>query len=148
MALSSLNEGTPVSLIEAQAANKPIVTTNVGGVGDVTIPNQTALLSPSKDLEAFSHNLLQLVDSQELRFKMGNSGNDFVEEKYSYKRLVGDMDSLYEQLLWEKVGARKSAPVAAPVLVSDYLPTPATAYYAAAASMPRASSRSSRVFYK
>ena len=157
VALSSLNEGTPVSLIEAQAANKPIVTTNVGGVGDVTIPNKTALLSPSKDLEAFSENLLKLVDSQALRFEMGASGNDFVEEKYSYKRLTRDMDHLYESLLWEKVGSKQATPksTSAPAPISTYVPTPltttataATVYYTAAGAAPRASSRSSRVFYK
>ncbi len=101
VALSSLNEGTPVSLIEAQAANKPIVTTNVGGVADVTIPNQTALLSPSKDVDAFAQNLLQLVDNKEFRLQMGKEGYDFVKQKYCYTRLVRDMDSLYQQLIWE-----------------------------------------------
>ena len=48
IALTSLNEGTPVSLIEAQAANKPIVSTRVGGIGDIVLENETALLSRHK----------------------------------------------------------------------------------------------------
>ena len=49
VALTSLNEGTPVSLIEAQAANIPIVSTNVGGIENVVIPGKTALLSELND---------------------------------------------------------------------------------------------------
>ena len=45
IALSSLNEGTPVSLIEAQAANNPVVSTNVGGIENVVVQNKTGLLS-------------------------------------------------------------------------------------------------------
>ena len=59
--LTSFNEGTPVSLIEAQAANKPIVTTNVGGIENVVIPNETALLCPNNDLSEFSNQLLKIV---------------------------------------------------------------------------------------
>lgn len=101
VALSSLNEGTPVSLIEAQAANKPIVTTNVGGVKDVVIPNQTALLSPSKCVESFANNLQELVENSTLRNQMGQDGYQYVAEKYSYQRLTGDMAQLYDKLLWK-----------------------------------------------
>ena len=51
--LTSFNEGTPVSLIEAQAANRPIVSTNVGGIENVVISKKTALLSPMFNKEAF-----------------------------------------------------------------------------------------------
>src|SRR5208283_3437396 len=60
--LTSLNEGTPVSLIEAQAGSKPIVSTNVGGIENVVIPGETALLSDNNDLSGFSKNLLSLTD--------------------------------------------------------------------------------------
>lgn len=54
VALTSLNEGTPVSLIEAQAAGKAIVSTNVGGIGDIVIHGQTALVSEAADKKAHS----------------------------------------------------------------------------------------------
>ena len=101
VALSSLNEGTPVSLIEAQAANKPIVSTEVGGVADVVIPNHTALLSPSGDAAHFANNLLKLVESDILRHQMGVSGQQFVNEKFSDTRFVADMGDMYDRLLWE-----------------------------------------------
>lgn len=99
IALSSLNEGTPVSLIEAQAANKPIVSTNVGGVSDVVIPGKTALLSESNDVDGFADNLLKLVADKDLRNNIGKDGYEHVQARFSYKRLCSDMDDLYRRLL-------------------------------------------------
>lgn len=99
IALSSLNEGTPVSLIEAQASCKPIVSTKVGGVSNIVVPNETALLSPSNNSELFAQNLLQLIENEELRIRMGKSGWGLVHEKYHYNRLVYDMKKLYSELL-------------------------------------------------
>ncbi|HXB11807.1 MAG TPA: glycosyltransferase, partial [Bacteroidia bacterium] len=70
VALSSLNEGTPVSLIEAQAASKPIVSTQTGGIENVVIPNDTALLSPVGDVNTFSENLRKLANNRELQRKL------------------------------------------------------------------------------
>lgn len=97
--LTSLNEGTPVSLIEAQASNKPIVTTNVGGVENVVIKNKTAFVVPSDDLSQFSEQLLKLVEEEQMRQKMGKEGWNFVREKFHYMRLVNDTENLYKSLL-------------------------------------------------
>ena len=97
--LTSFNEGTPVSLIEAQAGNKPIVTTNVGGIQNVIIPNETGFLINSFDAKDFSNALLKLSENEELRTQMGAKGWKQVKENYHYTRLVSDMDSLYKRLL-------------------------------------------------
>lgn len=97
--LTSLNEGTPVSLIEAQAACKPIVSTKVGGIENVVIPNKTALLSDRYDIETFSQHLLTLVEDQQMRQSFSEQGWDFVRDKFHYERLVSDMGRLYHQLL-------------------------------------------------
>ena len=102
IALTSLNEGTPVSLIEAQAAGKPIVSTRVGGIADVVLENKTALLSGIIDERTFSNNLLQLVNDRELRQRFSNAGKDHVVNKFSYHRLVKDMSCLYNDLLDKK----------------------------------------------
>ena len=102
IALTSLNEGTPVSLIEAQAAGKPIVSTRVGGIADVVMENKTALLSDIADEKAFSKNLLQLVNDASLRNKFSNAGKDYVINQFSYHRLVKDMGHLYQGLLDKK----------------------------------------------
>jgi glycosyltransferase involved in cell wall biosynthesis len=101
VALTSLNEGTPVSLIEAQAANKPIVSTRVGGIEDVVIEGETALLSEVGDLDGFTENLLKTIDTHGLNGHV-RDGFDFVKTRFSYHRLVEDTRALYHRLLAAK----------------------------------------------
>ncbi|HSV88477.1 MAG TPA: glycosyltransferase family 4 protein [Bacteroidales bacterium] len=102
IALSSINEGTPVSLIEAQAAGKAIVTTNVGGISNVVIPDKTALLSDNYSPGEFAGNLLRLTENDGLREEMGRLGWDSVSKKFSYRRLVDETASYYHELLESK----------------------------------------------
>ena len=102
VALTSLNEGTPVSLIEAQAAGKPIVSTRVGGIADVVLENKTALLSAIGDEKTFSENLDRLVNDTSMRNSFSHAGKDHVLNKFGYRRLVSDMSKLYYDLLERK----------------------------------------------
>ena len=99
LCMTSFNEGTPVSLIEAQASGKPIVSTNVGGIEDITLIGQTTLLAELEDKEGFCNQLLKLVEDAQLRQDFGKAGWDFVKDKFHYSRLVRDMDQLYVSLL-------------------------------------------------
>ncbi len=99
IALTSFNEGTPVSLIEAQAANKAIVSTNVGGIENVVQPGQTALLCCNNNVEEFSSQLLRIIEDDALRLSMAEKGWTHVKEKFHYTRLVYDMEHLYHKLL-------------------------------------------------
>jgi glycosyltransferase involved in cell wall biosynthesis len=105
VALTSFNEGTPVSLIEAQAANKPIVSTRVGGIGDIVREGQSALLANVDDTDTFCRHLLHLVQDDQLRHQMGNGSDSFVMQRFSYQRLMADMSGLYYQLLSKKAPA-------------------------------------------
>lgn len=102
IALSSLNEGTPITLIEAQAAGKPIIATNVGGVSDTVWENHTALLSPSQDVHAYVQNLAKLVTDENLRLKFSANGLDFVNHKFHYQRMVDEVEKLYYEILKNK----------------------------------------------
>lgn len=99
VALTSLNEGTPVSLIEAQASNKPIVTTNTGGIENIVIPDKTALLCNNGDLEDFTNKLLELVNNDNLRKNLSENGWNQVKDKFHFERLTNDMKNLYYRLL-------------------------------------------------
>ena len=99
VAMTSLNEGTPVSLIEAQAAQKPIVSTEVGGIRNVVLPNESALLSPPGDQVAFESNLLRLLNDTGLRSELSLKGRPFVHALFHYERLVEDIRKLYRELL-------------------------------------------------
>lgn len=114
VALTSHNEGTPVSLIEAQAACRPVVSTNVGGVADVVRDNQCGFITEPNNAELFAEALLQLIEKPELRNYFGGQGRQFVQSKYSYQRLVSDMSNYYYQLLDKKgvhYNARKGRPI-------------------------------------
>lgn len=97
--LSSDNEGTPVSLIEAQASAKPIVSTNVGGIENVVLTNETALLSERGNAQQLAQNILALTENAQRRLAMAQKGSDHVREKFSYTRLCSDMIQLYDRLL-------------------------------------------------
>ncbi len=97
--MTSLNEGTPVSLIEALAAGKPVVSTNVGGVANVVQEGVTGFLTKPTELTVFSQHVKNLVANRGLREQMGNRGFASVEAKYGYGRLVEDVRQLYHRLL-------------------------------------------------
>ena len=98
VALTSKNEGTPVTLIEAQAASKTVISTDVGGVKDILIPNISGYVPAKDDLDSFSENLLKLIENDEERIIMGKKGYEFVNSNFSYKRLVNDIKNLYQSL--------------------------------------------------
>jgi glycosyltransferase involved in cell wall biosynthesis len=96
--LSSANEGTPVALIEAAAAGRPLVGTRVGGVSDVVVPG-TGRLVPSADVERLAGALSELAEQPALRLELGARAREHVRSRYAAERLVGDVDRLYRELL-------------------------------------------------
>lgn len=97
--LTSKNEGTPVSLIEAQASGVPIVTTDVGGVRDIVDDGETGFIVPINELELFTDKMLILIEDEKKRKLMSQNGWSFVEQKFHYERLVSDMEIYYWELL-------------------------------------------------
>lgn len=97
--LTSKNEGTPVSLIEAQASGTPVISTNVGGVENVVEHGVTGFLADASDELKMVENLMSLIESDNLRNEMAGKGWSHVGERFHYSRLTGDMDRLYQQLL-------------------------------------------------
>ncbi|MBX5489261.1 MAG: glycosyltransferase, partial [Mycolicibacterium hassiacum] len=102
VALTSANEGTPVSLIEALAAGCAVVTTDVGGARDVVDDGRAGFLVPAGDLDGFADRLEELAGSPELRRRLGEAGRKHVFARYSVDRLVRDIDTLYRELLRDR----------------------------------------------
>ena len=100
--LPSVNEGTPVSAIEALASGTPVVATRVGGVPDVVRDGVDGFLVEPGDVEAAADRLAALARDPELRERLGTAAREDNRERYSVARLVDDVDRLYRSLLAAK----------------------------------------------
>ncbi len=99
--LTSLNEGIPLTLIEAMAARLPVVATRVGGVPEVVEEGQTGLLAPSGDDEALAEQILRLAADAPLRQQMGAQGRERALALFAEDRMVAAYDRLYSEVLGE-----------------------------------------------
>lgn len=97
--LSSLNEGTPVSLIEAAACAKAVVATDVGGVRYVVDHGRTGMLCSPKKPGALAAHIRALLSNREMRHHFGNAGRQKVRHLFHQDRLVAEIRNLYSELL-------------------------------------------------
>jgi glycosyltransferase involved in cell wall biosynthesis len=100
--LPSVNEGTPVSAIEALASGTPVVANRVGGVPDVVRDGVDGFLVEHGDVDGAGRKLAALAADARLRTKLGAAGRSRVVERYAVSRLVDDVDRLYRALLEAK----------------------------------------------
>jgi glycosyltransferase involved in cell wall biosynthesis len=96
--LTSDNEGTPVTLIEAQAAGKWVVAPNVGGIADVLSP-QTGSLISSNEISAYLDVLWPIVEKWPVRASVTETNRSAVVERFSPVRLADNIECLYKILL-------------------------------------------------
>ncbi len=96
--LTSDNEGTPLSLIQAGMAGLPVVTTRVGSVPEVVLDGITGIVT-SLDVQQIADALEMLAKSAELRAQMGTSAREFTLANFGIKRLVNDHEVLYKKLV-------------------------------------------------
>jgi glycosyltransferase involved in cell wall biosynthesis len=95
VALASRNEGSPVALIEALAAARPVVSTAVGGVPEVVVDGQTGLLAPPSDPPALAAAISRLLQDRAYAEKLASVGRSHVYPRHDVRRLVEDMRGLY-----------------------------------------------------
>ena len=96
--LTSDNEGTPLSLIQAGMAGLPVVTTNVGSVTEVVLDGVTGLVT-SMEAQEIANALEKLVLDKTLRAKLGGQAREFTLTHFGVQRLVHDHEELYRKLL-------------------------------------------------
>lgn len=101
---TSLNEGTPVALIEALAARRPVVATAVGGTPDLLEGGRFGALVPARSPEEVARAIRAGLDSPSFSGRMAANGQALVLERYSVARLLKDMAALYRELLTERAG--------------------------------------------
>jgi glycosyltransferase involved in cell wall biosynthesis len=97
--LTSLQEGTPVSLIEAQAAGRAIASTRVGGVADCVPYDNHNNLCASGDAIGMSRIIIRLIENENERRNVETIGKQFVLQEYDKEKLIERMRSFYFELL-------------------------------------------------
>jgi glycosyltransferase involved in cell wall biosynthesis len=96
--LTSDNEGTPLSLIQAGMAGLPVVTTGVGSIPEIVIKNATGIIT-NIDVQELADGLEELTNDKALRTQMGAAAKEFTVANFGVQRLVHDHEELYKKLI-------------------------------------------------
>jgi len=97
--ITSLNEGTPFSIIEAMASGVPVVATNVGGIPDLIKDGESGFLCEVGNDYEMAKKIKALLLEEDLKSRITHNARQFVFQRYSYKRLINDMEKFYTSLL-------------------------------------------------
>ena len=99
--LTSDNEGTPLSLIQAGMAGLPVVTTRVGSVPEVVLDGSTGIIT-NLEVNEIADALEKLAKNAGLRATMGKAAQEFTLAHFGVERLVHDHEELYKKLLTDR----------------------------------------------
>ena len=109
VAVPSRQAGFELILAEAMASGVVVVASRVGPIPEVIADGETGILVPPQDHEAFADAIIKLLGQPDRRKRMGEAGRARVRERFSIQRMVSETEALYERLVAEKMGGRKSA---------------------------------------
>lgn len=99
VALTSLQEGTPLSILEALAAARPVVATDVGGVSTLIEHEKTGLLVPPRAPQAVAEAIERVLNAPEKALILGKSGQSFVRQNWGVARMAHEYHALYSLLM-------------------------------------------------
>ncbi|MDZ7393132.1 MAG: glycosyltransferase family 4 protein [candidate division KSB1 bacterium] len=108
LVLPSLWEGFGIVLIEAMAAGKPVVTTDVSSMPEIVEHGKTGLLVPPADAEALAAAISRLLGEPELGRTLGRAGRVRVEHRFAIDRMIEQLEELFAQYAWPSENAKKS----------------------------------------
>ena len=97
--LTSRTEGFPNSILEAMAAARPVVATEVGGVPDAVVEGVTGFMVPPGVAESFAGAVLRLLGDPGLARRCGEAGERLARDRFSETRVLADLQALYERVL-------------------------------------------------
>jgi glycosyltransferase involved in cell wall biosynthesis len=99
MVLPSLYEGLPLSILEAMAAGKPVIATNIGGTNEAVIDGQTGLLVPPADPPALAAAIRKLIENPLLAGKLAAAGKEQVQREFSVETMICRVTQVYDEIL-------------------------------------------------
>ena len=97
--LTSLQEGTPISIIESLAASRPVISTDVGGVKRLIQHEKTGLLIPPRDAVATMRALMRVLDEPRSAQSWGECGRALVRAEWNLERMLEQHRALYREVL-------------------------------------------------
>jgi glycosyltransferase involved in cell wall biosynthesis len=97
--LPSLHEGFPLTILEAWAAELPVVTTNVGGISGVCVNKKNSLIIPPKNFKEITKAMLTLIENKSMNKNIGKNGRKLVEEKYGWEKIAKRIDAIYKDVI-------------------------------------------------
>ncbi len=105
-ALTSDNEASPVSIVEAMSCQRPVVATRVGSVPELVKDGETGFLTPTNDCEAISKAWVAILSNHQLQAEMSNAGRVFAVNNASQSEMTGGYTRLVERKFTEKTGVQ------------------------------------------
>jgi glycosyltransferase involved in cell wall biosynthesis len=97
--LSSIKEGLPIALVEAAAARKPIISTNIGSIRRIVRNEVNGLLVPLGNRTALKEAMIRLIENPQLREKMGERGKKIAMESFSLAHMMDQYKDLYYSIV-------------------------------------------------
>ena len=98
--LPSRYETFPMSLLEAYACGKPVITSNVGGLKDLVIDGETGLIFEAGNFKQLSENISQILNNEWKSEEMGCAGRSFIEENFKMEKVVSKLEKVYEEIIY------------------------------------------------
>ncbi len=105
--LPSLLEGLPLSILEAMAASKPVIASDIEGVNEIIINGQNGFLVPPANASALAEKINLVLSDKPLAKRISASGRECVARKFSAEKMVAGVTKIYEEILSQKRIARK-----------------------------------------
>lgn len=96
--LPSVSEGVPVCLLEAMAAGKPVIATNVGGVPEIVHHEKTGLVIESRNVHGLAKAIILLLEDKEKAKELGEKGQAFINKRFSTEVMIQKIEGIYKEL--------------------------------------------------
>jgi|GEM_PF-3079142 len=88
-----------MTVLEAHACGKPVIASNVGGLGDLVVNGETSLLFKVGDVEQLAAKMLYILRNEDMAVKLGSAGRKFVRGKFEIGKTIAMLERIYESVV-------------------------------------------------